>query len=199
MITPRYEGEPIIKQSFVYEWVQLDRQPIDGQVHQTVAKIVFKVNWQRNRVERHRDAWRATCNCRLKVQRIERAHGVWNANAKVAFRLTRIEAAGLRQAGAQIFQSPVDSWIHLLSHGCRRQTLWRPDEQFVFAYLSQPGQRVAGSGLAEREAIGGSTDAADLVDRLKDRQQVEIKAAQVEHWGCFLGRPDRSLPAYGGI
>ena len=42
-------------------------------------------------------------------------------------------------------------------------------------------QGVAGSRLAECEAISGATDGAKLVDGLEDRQQVEIKAAQVEH------------------
>ena len=35
--------------------------------------------------------------------------------------------------------------------------------------------------MAEREAISRATDGAHLVDGLEDRQQVEIKAAQVEH------------------
>jgi tRNA(Ile)-lysidine synthase TilS/MesJ len=39
--------------------------------------------------------------------------------------------------------------------------------------------------LAEREAISSGTDATYLVDRLKDRQQVEVKAAQIEH-GALL-------------
>ena len=40
---------------------------------------------------------------------------------------------------------------------------------------------MAGSRLAEREAVGGSTDGAELVNGLKDRQEVEIEAGQVEH------------------
>jgi hypothetical protein len=55
------------------------------------------------------------------------------------------------------------------------------DEEIVLAYLSQTGQGMAGSRLAEREAISGTTDATDLVVGLKDRQQVEVKAAQVEY------------------
>jgi hypothetical protein len=39
---------------------------------------------------------------------------------------------------------------------------------------------VAGSRLAERKAIGGATDAPDFVNRLEDRQQIKIKAAQIE-------------------
>jgi hypothetical protein len=34
---------------------------------------------------------------------------------------------------------------------------------------------------AERQAISGTTDATDLLNGLNDRQQVEVKAAQVEH------------------
>src|SRR5262249_3881596 len=40
--------------------------------------------------------------------------------------------------------------------------------------------------LAEREAIRGATDSADLVNGLEDRQQVQIKAAQVEHSSAVL-------------
>ena len=40
---------------------------------------------------------------------------------------------------------------------------------------------MAGRRLAERQVISGSTDGAELVNGLEDRQQVEIKAAQIEH------------------
>jgi hypothetical protein len=36
--------------------------------------------------------------------------------------------------------------------------------------------------LAERKVISGTTDGTSLVNGLKDRQQVEVKAAQIEHW-----------------
>jgi hypothetical protein len=35
--------------------------------------------------------------------------------------------------------------------------------------------------LTESETVGGSTDRADLVNSLKDGEQVKIKAPQVEH------------------
>jgi hypothetical protein len=35
--------------------------------------------------------------------------------------------------------------------------------------------------LAERESLSGATDGANLINSLKNRQQVEINAAQVEH------------------
>jgi hypothetical protein len=35
--------------------------------------------------------------------------------------------------------------------------------------------------LAECKTVSGATDGAKLVDDLEDRQQVQIKAAQIEH------------------
>jgi hypothetical protein len=40
---------------------------------------------------------------------------------------------------------------------------------------------VAGRRLTERQVISGTADGAELVNGLKDRQQVEVKAAQIEH------------------
>ena len=68
----------------------------------------------------------------------------------------------------------------VLGDGRRRQTLAGSDEEIVLARLSQTGQGVAGRRLAERQAISGTTDGAELVNGLKDRQQVEVKAAQIE-------------------
>jgi hypothetical protein len=49
---------------------------------------------------------------------------------------------------------------------------------------------MADSRLAEREPICRTTDGAELINGLKDRQQVEIKASQVEHGGVLGdGRP----------
>jgi hypothetical protein len=39
---------------------------------------------------------------------------------------------------------------------------------------------MAGHRLAERQVISGTTDGAELVNGLKNCQQVEIKAAQIE-------------------
>ncbi len=58
---------------------------------------------------------------------------------------------------------------------------WRVrDEEIVLAHVSQTGQGVAGRRLAERQAISGTTDGAELVNGLKNGQQVEVKAAQIE-------------------
>ena len=93
-----------------------------------------------------------------------------------------IEAAGFRQTCTQCIQRLFDGRIHVLSHGRRRQTLAGSDEEIVPARLSQTGQGMAGSRLTERQVISGTTDGAELVNGLKDRQQVEVKAAQIEHW-----------------
>ena len=63
-----------------------------------------------------------------------------------------------------------DSWIHVLGHGRRRQTLAGSGKEIVLARVSQTRQGVAGSRLAEREAISGATDGANLVNCLEDRQ-----------------------------
>jgi hypothetical protein len=39
---------------------------------------------------------------------------------------------------------------------------------------------MTGRRLAERQLICGTIDSAALVDGLKDRQQVKVKAAQIE-------------------
>jgi hypothetical protein len=36
--------------------------------------------------------------------------------------------------------------------------------------------------LAERESLSGATHGADLINGLKNRQEVEINPAQIEHW-----------------
>ena len=103
-----------------------------------------------------------------------------DADAKLALRSGGIEAAGFRQTCAQCLQRLFDGRIHFLGDGRRRQTLAGSDEEIVLAHLSQTGQGVAGRRLAERQAISGTTDGAELVNGLKDRQQVEVKAAQIE-------------------
>ena len=40
---------------------------------------------------------------------------------------------------------------------------------------------MAGRRLAERQEISGTTDGAELVNGLKNREQVEVKATKVEH------------------
>ena len=82
---------------------------------------------------------------------------------------------------AQCIQRLFDGRIHFLGDGRRRQTLAGSDEEIVLAYLSETGQGVAGGRLAERKLISGTTDGAHLVNGLEDRQQVEVKAAQIEH------------------
>jgi hypothetical protein len=37
------EHQPILEQSPAYEWIQLDREPIDGDVHDAITKAFFKV------------------------------------------------------------------------------------------------------------------------------------------------------------
>jgi hypothetical protein len=51
---------------------------------------------------------------------------------------------------------------------------------------------MAGRRLAEGEAISGATDRAKFVDGLKDRQEIEIKAAQIKHGAALLTVADRS-------
>ena len=51
---------------------------------------------------------------------------------------------------------------------------------------------MAGCRLAERKAISGATDSAELVDGLKDRQQVEVEAAQIEHGAALFAVANRS-------
>ena len=46
-----------------------------------------------------------------------------------------------------------------------RQNLVGPDEEIVLACIPQTRQGVAGSRLAEREAISGATDGARLIDQ----------------------------------
>lgn len=53
---------------------------------------------------------------------------------------------------------------------------------------------MAGSGLTEREAISRITDGAELVDGFEDREQVQIKTAQVEHDAARVGTPEFSGP-----
>jgi hypothetical protein len=106
---------------------------------------------------------------------------VRDTDAELALRSGGIETAGFPQARAQSLQRLIDSGIHRPGYGRRRQTLPGSDKEVVVACLPQAGQGVAGSRLAEREAIGGTADGAKLVNGLKYRQQIEIKAAQVEH------------------
>ena len=76
----------------------------------------------------------------------------------------------------------IDRRIHFFGDGGRRQTLAGSDEEIVVARLSQTGQGMAGRRLTERQVISGSADGTELINGLKDRQQVEVKAAQIEHW-----------------
>ena len=92
-----------------------------------------------------------------------------------------IEPARLGQSSAQGIQRLFDRRIHLLRDGSWRQTLVGSDEEIVLARVSQTRQGMAGRRLAECEVISGATDGAELVNGLKDGQQVEIKAAQIEH------------------
>src|SRR5215469_3579737 len=100
-------------------------------------------------------------------------------DAEMALRCARIEPARLCQGRAQGIQRLLDRRIHLLRYRCGRQTLACSDEEIVLARIPEARQGVAGSRLAECEAIGGTTDGAKLVDGLEDCQQIEIQAAQV--------------------
>src|SRR4051794_3540912 len=106
---------------------------------------------------------------------------MWDTDAKPALRMSGIEAAGLRQSCAQYLQCLLDSRIHFFGDGRRRQTLAGSDEEAILTYVSQTGQGVAGRRLAERQVISGTTDGAVLVNSLENGQQVEVKAAQIEH------------------
>ena len=44
MIASHQEHYLIIKDFRVYEWVQCNRQPIDGDVRDTITEVVFKVD-----------------------------------------------------------------------------------------------------------------------------------------------------------
>ena len=55
MTAPGQEHQPIIKQFPVYERIQLDRQPVDGDVHDAITKAFLKVQWPRNSIERQHD------------------------------------------------------------------------------------------------------------------------------------------------
>ena len=55
------------------------------------------------------------------------------------------------------------------------------NEKCVSAGVSQAGQGMAGGRLTERETIRRVGNCAKFVYSLEKREQVEVKAAQIEH------------------
>jgi hypothetical protein len=51
MVSPGDEDHPVIEELTVDEWIKLDRQPVDGDVHDTVTKVLLKIKRPRDSVE----------------------------------------------------------------------------------------------------------------------------------------------------
>jgi hypothetical protein len=62
MVSPCNEDHPLVEEFPVHEWIKLDRQPIDGDVHNTVTKGLLKVNRPRDSVESYHDAGSDCCH-----------------------------------------------------------------------------------------------------------------------------------------
>ena len=53
--TSDQEHQPVIKQFAVYERIQLNWQPVDGDVHDAITQAFLEAEWSRNSIERQHD------------------------------------------------------------------------------------------------------------------------------------------------
>src|SRR5689334_21287334 len=55
VIFPRQQHQLIIEEFRIDEGVELNREPVDGHVHNAVAKVVFKINGPGDRIKSQHD------------------------------------------------------------------------------------------------------------------------------------------------
>jgi hypothetical protein len=176
MLARRDHDELVVEQCFRDQVFVVERAARhDGEVELIGAQFGDDVAAVPGDVDRHsrRGALKAPDDGR------EQDHGdvVGGADVDAALRRRRVELLRLEDAlyHLETLGERLDQAL-----GARRQLplAGRERDQFVAEHLAQALQRVAQGRLAETELLPGPREIAVAEQRLQDRQQVEIVAAQ---------------------
>lgn len=57
---------------------------------------------------------------------------------------------------------------------------WYAHKKFIFEKVAQPGQRIAGGRLGQRQGLAGEGDRTGAVNGREDAQEVEVKLAEIQ-------------------